>query len=171
MVVNWIAYSLILFSATMVGFTIARNYAERPRQIQELLSAVGLMTTEIVYGATPLTQALQSAARGIRGPVAEFFHQVSLDIENWLTAQEAWEHGLTMLSSRSALLEPELNALATLGNILGTSSREDQQRHLVTAMQRLEAVHKSAVLDSHNNERLWRYLGVMIGIVVVIILI
>ena len=103
--------------------------------------------------------------------IASFFLQVSNLLSQFYTAQEAWDVGLVSLQNQSALLAADLEVLRSLGGVLGVSNREDQQRHLMSAIRRLEAMHSLAVQDSHQSERLWRYLGVMVGIVIVIILI
>jgi hypothetical protein len=48
---------LVLFAGTMFGFFQALQYARRPRQIRELITALQRLETEIVYGYTPLPEA------------------------------------------------------------------------------------------------------------------
>lgn len=168
--VNMLCYALIVYSSTMVGFSIARNYAERPRQLHGLLTAIQILQTEIVYAATPLAQALSNASRATGGCVAVFLHMIAGDIGRYTSARVAWECGLDQLQASSALLAPDIDALRALGDVIGTSDREDQQRHLLLAARRIESLYQVAALEAAKNERLWRYLGVLAGVVVVIII-
>ncbi|MDP3486425.1 MAG: stage III sporulation protein SpoIIIAB [Bacillota bacterium] len=169
-IANILCYGLIIYGSSMVGFSIARNYAERPRQLHTLLTCVQILLTEIVYAATPLSEALRNLSRSSDKIVGEFFAQVAQEIDNLKPARIAWEQGLEQLQSASALLAPDIEALRALGDVIGTSDREDQQRHLLLASRRIEALHQSAVNEAAKNERLWRYLGVLAGIVIVIII-
>ena len=154
----------------MVGFSIARNYAERPRQLHSLLTGVQILLTEIVYAATPLSEALRNLSRSTDSTIGAFFAQVAQAIDDLQPARIAWAEGLDELQSASALLAPDIEALRALGDVIGTSDREDQQRHLLLAARRIEALHQTAVNEAAKNERLWRYLGVLAGIVFVIII-
>ncbi|KAF0197419.1 MAG: stage III sporulation protein AB [Bacillota bacterium] len=168
-IANILCYALIIYGSSMMGFTIARNYAERPRQLQALLTGVQILLTEIVYAATPLSEALQNLSRSC-DTIGAFFSRVAQEIDNLKPARIAWEEGLEQLQAASALLAPDIEALRALGDVIGTSDREDQQRHLLLASRRIEGLHQSAVNEAAKNERLWRYLGVLAGIVAVIII-
>lgn len=168
--VNIVCYGLILYASTMVGFTISRNYSERPRQLQNLLTGVQMLLTEIVYAATPLSVALVHISRVLDNPVGAFFARASQGIAEHMSAKRAWEEALDTLAHESALLTPDLDVLRYLGGVLGTSDREDQQRHLLVASRRLEGLHQTSQEEAKRNERMWKYLGVLCGIVVVIII-
>jgi len=169
-VADLLCYALILYGSSMVGFSIARNYAERPRQLQALQTGIQILMTEIVYAATPLSEALRNISRVSEKVIGQFFATVAQEIEGLKPARLAWEVGLEELQMASALLSPDIEALRALGDVIGTSSREDQQRHLLLASRRIEALHQPSADDAAKNERLWRYLGVLAGIVVVIII-
>jgi len=154
----------------MVGFTIARNYAERPRQLHNLQTGVQILLTEIVYAATPLPHALRSVSRTMNGCIGKFFNTVAVEIERLKPARYAWEEGIVELQLNSALLAPDIDALKSLGDVIGISDREDQQRHLLLAARRIESLHQAAVNEAAKNERLWRYMGVLVGVVIIIII-
>lgn len=163
--------ALILYGSSMVGFSIARNFAERPRQLHSLQTGVQMLLTEIVYAATPLALALEHISGTMDGCVAVFFKRIAQEINSLQPARRAWEEGLIYLQHSSALLTPDIDALRALGDVIGISDREDQQRHLLLAARRLEALYQAALHEAARNERLWRYLGVLAGIVVVILII
>lgn len=169
-VANLLCYALILYGSSMVGFSIAKNYAERPRQLHALQTSIEILHTEIVYAATPLAEALRNTSRNTDKAVSTFLARVAGDIQSLRPARLAWQEGLEELEAKSALLAQDIEVLRALGDIIGTSDREDQQRHLLLAARRLEALHQTAVNEAAKNERLWRYLGVLAGVVVIIII-
>lgn len=169
-IANIACYALIIYGSSMVGFSIARNYAERPRQLHSLLTGIQILLTEIVYAATPLSAALRNLGRSGDKTIGEFFNIVAKEIDDLKPARIAWEEGIDHLQFSSALLTPDIEALRALGDVIGTSDREDQQRHLLLASRRIEGLYQAAVNEATKNERLWRYLGVLAGIVIVVII-
>jgi stage III sporulation protein AB len=167
-----VAGGLVVFACSMTGFTVARNYRERPRQLRALQSALQGLATEIAYGATPLPEAFCSLARTSQPPVADFFRSAAETLQNpGATAQDAWQRGLTQLRQESALLQSDLSVLGQLASVLGLSDRQDQERHLLLTVQQLSREETKAEEARASNERMWKYLGVLSGLLLVIVLV
>lgn len=161
---------LVIAGSALCGFVIAKNYADRPRQLLSVRAGVEMLMTEIVYAATPLSEACIGVSKSQGKPVADFFATVGRGLADMMTVNEAWARGLEELRLSSSLLLPDLEVLRTLGEVVGVSNREDQERHLLIACQRLHALHTLAMDEASRNVRMWRYLGFLIGVVVVIII-
>ena len=86
------------------------------------------------------------------------------------TADIAWQAGLDRLLQDSPMLAADLLALRQLGPVLGLSDSHDQERHLLLALQHLQQAEAQAEQQRVQNERMWRYLGVLSGLMLVIIL-
>lgn len=167
--IDVVAFSLIVYVSAAAGFAVARGYTERPRQLADLCLSLEVLRTEIVYAATPLATALGNLR--VRAPMGEFFAGASEGIAALKTARNAWEGALMGLREKSALLERDIAVLRHLGEVLGTSNREDQERHLLVVLRRLENLQREAEEEARRSARLWKYLGVLSGITLVIILI
>ncbi len=50
---------LIIIATTWTGFEASRHLSERPRQLRLLKSALQSLEAEIMYGHTPLHEAMQ----------------------------------------------------------------------------------------------------------------
>lgn len=156
----------------MTGFTVARNYRERPRHLRQLQSALQGLCTEISYGATPLPDAFSHLATTTRDPVSCLFRASARVVSRpGATADEAWAEGLRELQAKSALLGTDIQILAQLGNVIGLSDRTDQERHLLLTAQQLQREEHKAEEDRQKNERMWKYLGVLSGVLLVIVLV
>lgn len=168
-IVDILAFGLIVYVAGAAGFAVAKRFTERPRQLADLCLGLEVLRTEIVYAATPLATALGTLR--VRAPLGEFFVHAAEGIASLKTARSAWEDALPVLVKQSALLGPDLAALRHLGEVLGTSNREDQERHLLVVLRRLESLQREAEEEAKRSATLWKYLGVLSGITLVIILI
>lgn len=166
------AASLVVFSTSVAGFSVAKGFRDRPRQLRALQSVLQGLATEIAYGATPLPEAFLRLGRASRQPIASLFLAAAAALaEPGATAELAWRQGVLQLAGNSALQETDLAILGQLGSLLGLSDRSDQERHLSLAVQQLAREEARAEEARQSNERMWRYLGVLSGLLLVIVLI
>jgi stage III sporulation protein AB len=162
---------LILFSASMVGWQIGRYYACRPVQLRALLIALQMLETEIVYGLTPLHRAFVKIGHRVQKEVGQLF----LTAAELLITEEA---GVDACLSKAigkhwtdtALRKEEKGVLYSLGQVLGTTDREDQQKHLRLAITHLRGLEEEARTEQEKYERMYKSLGFLGGLLVVILM-
>lgn len=164
---------LVITAAGAFGSLMAQNYARRPRELRALQTALSMLETEIVYGATPLAEALEQVSRRAEASVSGLFARVRAELASraGTTVQEAWGRALEDYHSHSCLGPDDLAVLQGVGQVLGASDRQDQAKHLRLAQERLRAQHAKAEDEARQNVRLWRYLGLFAGLATVLILI
>ncbi|ADL08076.1 stage III sporulation protein SpoIIIAB [Thermosediminibacter oceani] len=163
---------LVIFSSTMIGFIIAGYYQQRPRTLRNLQQALSMLETEIDYGQTPLPEALKNVSRSCDPEISKFLERVRqllLSIEGF-TAGEAWEKSLREFRSQFPLQESDFEILTSFGKYLGSSDKDDQIRNLKLTLSQLRQQEVLAVEEKQKNEKMWRYLGVLTGLTVVLLL-
>ncbi|HLT58082.1 MAG: stage III sporulation protein AB [Limnochordales bacterium] len=163
--------ALVLAAAALLGATVARAYEERLRTLRVWQGALSMLMTEIVYGSTPLPEALQRVARHTSSPVAEFLADVgtALHAQPATPAGELWRRAAA--GRPGWCLAPEDEAvLVELGSCLGQSAAADQERHLRRALAQLAHLHDQAEAQRDAHGRLWRYLGLCAGGCLVLLL-
>ncbi|REE70638.1 stage III sporulation protein AB [Paenibacillus taihuensis] len=170
--VKLIGAALILFAGTMIGFVQASRFASRPNQIRQLIYALTRLETEIGYGFTPLPEAISRSAAMLQEPAAGLFRAVGrrLDEQSELTFRECWEQAAAEIWPNTAMRQPEQAALVRLGSTLGISDREDQMKHLKLAIQQLHAEEENAREDASRFSKMWKSLGVLTALLVVILI-
>jgi len=169
--VKLIGAVLILFSASMVGWQIGKYYACRPLQLRALLIALQMLETEIVYGLTPLHRAFVKIGHRVQKEVGQLF----LTAAELLITEEAGVEGCLAKSirkhwSETALRKEEKGVLHSLGQVLGTTDREDQQKHLRLAITHLRGLEEEARVEQAKYERMYKSLGFLGGLLVVILM-
>ncbi|MCG0277606.1 MAG: stage III sporulation protein AB [Thermanaeromonas sp.] len=164
--------SLVILSCGFLGLILANIYQTRPVQLKSLISGLKLLETEIVYASTPLPQALGKVGGRLEGAVKLLFLQTAtlLREEPGLPAAEAWEEGLKKLKEQSALHMQDLEILKTLGQGLGVSSREDQVKNLELAREHLKQQLALAEEAAQRQGKMWRTLGFLLGITLVLLM-
>lgn len=173
MLAKLIGSALIIGATTCAGWAAAARYAKRPAQLRDLQTGLAILQTEVEYGATPLPEALERAARAAGPPVGAIFAECASRLRRGggATAGEALEAALDAAAGATYLGPEELSAMRALGAVLGASGRADQIRHLQLARRRLEAEEARARDERQRYERMARYLGVLSGAALVLILV
>ncbi|HYG59822.1 MAG TPA: stage III sporulation protein SpoIIIAB [Symbiobacteriaceae bacterium] len=164
---------LILGCSSYAGWQVAGAYARRPVQLRDLQTALAVLQTEIEYGATPLPEALASAARAGGPAVGAIFRATAerLAAGGGNTPGDAMREALADQSGSTALRPGDLSIVAALAEVLGATGRADQVRHLSLARERLAGEEARAADERARYERMARYLGVLGGAALVLIFI
>ena len=164
--------SMIIAATSWIGFQIAHQYQQRPLQLREIQSSFQMLETEISYGLTPLPRALERVAKLHQGIVGDLFAQTraNLAASPGITVRDAWSEAIQKLSNRLALKSSDREILINFGSTLGISDRTDQVKHLKLAMAQLANAEIKAWDDKEKNERMYKSLGLLGGLAIVILL-
>ena len=163
---------LIVTASGMAGWKKAGLYSRRPRELRQLISALQMLETEITYVATPLPEALARAAEQVGPPAAALFGRIAGELRtgSGKPAREAWNESLQWYHPRSSLGASDLSIVRGLGNSIGISDREDQGKHIRLAAEQLKTALAAAEEAAQKNVKMWNYIGLLGGLVVVLAL-
>jgi stage III sporulation protein AB len=163
--------ALVFVSCTGLGFRISRNYRERPRQLRSLMHAIRLLQAEIEYSVTPLPQALVRVADRSGRPVNQLLHTVAEALqESDVSVADAFARGIEACRAKGALSAQDWSVVQEFGETLGTSDRVHQSQQIAVALTHLGRLEQEARDSQGKNERLWQYLGILSGLLLVILL-
>lgn len=163
---------LVMAATSCIGLEAAQRFQRRPRQLRELQSSLQMLETEISYTQTPLPKALEKIAHNIKGCAGDFFFIIRNRIADipGTTVREAWHQGMEYLREHSALTECDQQLLDNFGATLGVSDRQNQIKHLKLVMAQLAAAESKAWDEKLKNERMFKALGILGGLAIVILL-
>ncbi|GAA4845869.1 stage III sporulation protein SpoIIIAB [Paenibacillus vulneris] len=163
---------MILLSATLFGFYQAQQYSRRPKQIGDVIRALQRLETEIVYGFTPLREALMKVASSCPQPVTAIFRHTAEELgqAGGRPAQQIWQQSLQEHWKHTSMKAGEQDIVRQLGFTLGLSDSADQVKHLRLAIQQLQGELDGAEEERKRYEGMWRSLGLLMGALVVILM-
>jgi stage III sporulation protein AB len=163
---------LIIGAATLFGFLKAAHYVRRPKQIRELISALGRMETEIAYALTPLPEAFSSLSKQVAEPLSTLFRLTSerLLASNGASTREIWHMSVKDVWTRTSMKQSEQDVVLQLGSVLGLTDRSDQIKHLRLAISQLQTEETESREEQRRYEKMWKSLGVLIGALIVILM-
>ncbi len=86
------------------------------------------------------------------------------------TVESAFSQAIDSVRSELALKSADLDVLTDFGQTLGTSDRITQVQQIQVLLTQLDRLFAEARDSQQKNERLWQYLGVIAGLMIVILL-
>ncbi|SDW53236.1 stage III sporulation protein AB [Marininema mesophilum] len=164
--------ALILLSSSAVGFQAARSYAERPRQIRQMLGAFAMLETEITYGARRLDEICNHLAQREKDPVRSLFARCAeyLSTLDGVSTYDCWKRAVEEIWPTTLMKAPEKEVLIDFGKTLGVSDRADQMQHIQRAKTNLGTEESRALEEQTRYEKMCRSLGVLAGVLIVILI-
>ncbi|PRX26900.1 stage III sporulation protein AB [Orenia metallireducens] len=161
---------IIISSSTTIGFIIAEQYLLRPKQLRELQTALQMLETEISYGVTPLPDAFAKLATSLSAPISTIFQVAQEELDSGMIAEEAWHRAVNATYNQTALVSEDIDVLLDFGYNLGQTSIDDQVKYMNLAQHKLDALYQQAFTEKEEKVKLWRYLGVLVGVFLAILI-
>lgn len=165
--------SLIVIGASgIIGFLYSRVYGERVRQLREIQYSLNMLETEIMYNATPLAEALMNISKD-GGSIKGLFVKMAEILRGKKTDGVLEAYKMSYEESKMYLCfnREEADIIAAFMQSLGGSDIEGQKKNFNLTIKKLEEFEKKADEVRNKNEKLYRYLGVCLGVLIVIILV
>ncbi len=162
--------ALIVMACAGLGFQIAKAYRDRPKQLAELANAIRMLRAEIEFSLTPLPHALARVGGRTSKTVETMFENAAQNLTRGDTVPDAFAKAAERAKVRTALRKDDFDALMEFASSLGSSDLAHQSQHLDASLARLASLEKEARDLQRKNERMWQYLGILTGLLLVIVL-
>lgn len=165
--------TFILILSSILGFAFGNLYSKRAKSLLDLQYCIRVLESEIINGSFPLPQALENVSIKGKGGMSRIFKRIKEDLisEKREDIYESFLLQKDLLKDRFALKDEDIEVFLYLGKVLGKSSRRDQEENFKFIKSQLENLHLEAEAERMKNTKLYRTLGFLIGLGLVIILI
>ncbi|ATY84394.1 stage III sporulation protein AB [Kyrpidia spormannii] len=169
---QWVGSAFVLTASAGLGFYKAERLRKRVEALRSVQAGLQLLDTEIAFSATPLPRALARIARVCAPPAAVIFADAAEGLESRpeVGAGVHWEAAVGKRCAELALAPADEEILVQFGRTLGVSDREDQRKHIRMALERLSVQEREAAGEAAQRVRMWRSLGILAGLAVVVLL-
>jgi stage III sporulation protein AB len=155
------------------GLMGARSINNRVEQIKNIRMALGFLEKEISFLHTPLSLALERAARFTPEPAKTLFAECGYTLQKrqGVTTNEAWAASLKKMRTISDLKAEDLELLQTLASQLGNSGADEQKKLFGLMQEQLKIQEEKARHEVESGLKIRAYGGFILGATVVILLI
>lgn len=159
---------LIFYSSLKIGKVIAKKYYNRVKELKEMKNALNMFLTKIRFTYESVPESFNEIGNNIKGKIGKIFKTASNKMKN-MSAGDAWEE--TIEKSDTSLTDEDKNIIKNLGRMLGKTDLEGQVSEIKLLQNFLNTQIDIAEKEKQKNEKLYKTLGGVIGLAIVIILV
>lgn len=162
----------ILAGSTGIGMWMARELDLRHEELLELQRLILSLRGEIRYMHQPLAEAFFHLSVNAPAPFGVFFRNTAeeLELRKGSTAEEIWRRNQEQYLSGLHISRQELAQFQNLGNMLGYLDVEMQVNTLDYYLEQLKIASACAAETANSRRRLYRYIGALSGVALVILI-
>jgi stage III sporulation protein AB len=162
---------IVLLSSSFLGYILSRDCIERPQQLRCLQGLMQMFENQITYLSDVLVEAFERISR-VGGETGIFFETTAelLKKGSAANASEAWEKAVKKCIRKTALNREDEQILLSFGKSLGNTELEGQIKNIRLALAQLAMQEEKAEDNRKKNESMYRSLGILGGMAVVIVL-
>ena len=164
--------SLIIFSCTLIGFHLGKKFSDRYQNLKHLEQCIKILETEIVYGAVPLPDALMNVYRKGNKTISFIFKDINSHLLENRDGDifSSFLNLVDVLKAKLNFKEEDIELFLSLGRMIGSSDRQDQEKNFKLILKQIAVNQGEAKLQRDKNERMYKNLGVLTGVAIIIIL-
>ena len=167
LVIKLIIYSFIFISCSLIGILISKKYINRVNELKEFKNALNIFKTKIRYTYEPIPDIFMQISESINSSVSNVFSQAAKKMD-MLAAGDAWNLALKMDTLN--INDEDRNVLKNLSKLLGKTDISGQLNQIEMTEDFIDKQINKAEKEREKNERLYRTLGTIIGMTIVILL-
>lgn len=163
----------IFLSSSVLGILYGNVFNKRERSLRDLEYNIRLLQSEIVAGNSPLPFALENTYKKGKGDIKLLFLNIQMDLRD-KGFEDVYKSFLSqeeLLQKKYMLKKEDISIFLFLGKILGKTNVEDQDKNLSFIITQIEKIKDEASIEKNNNVKLYRTLGVLMGLGIIIIMI
>ena len=169
LVLRIIIYSFIFLSTSFIGILLSKRYANRVKELREFKNALNMFKTKMRFTYEPIPEIFKEISKGVNSNIGSVFNIASNNMK-LLTAGRAWELAIESTSMLN-INDEDKKALQNLSKLLGRTDVQGQLSQIEITESILDEQISKAEIEKRKNEKMYRSLGVIIGLAIVIILI
>ena len=163
-----ITLSLIFISSTSIGILMANKYRKRVEELSNMKKALNIFETKMKYTYKPIPDIFEEIATSFTNNTGEIFKIACQNMQT-KSASESWN--LALDSVNTNMQKNDIQVLKGLAKLLGKTEIEGQISEIKLTDNFLNIQLEDAKKALDKNEKLYKNLGVITGLALVIILI
>lgn len=160
---------MIFITSSKIGHTIANGYSNRVKDLQEIQNALSMLITKMRYTYETIPDIFSEIAKTTKENISELFKKAIDNMNNNMNAGQAWKDSI--LNGKTAFTDEDKTILVNMEKLLGKTDLEGQLGQIEATKNMLEVQLKKAEQEKLKNEKLYKTLGNVIGITIVILLV
>lgn len=165
--VKYILLIAIFGLSTGIGILISKSYENRVIELKEFKNILNIMKTKIKFTYEPLAEIFKQISKDNQTNVEKIFDQMANQITYYPT-KDVWENCIQ--DADISIKQEDKDILKRLGKLLGQTDVEGQISEIEVTQNFLDTQIEKAEEEKKKNQKMYKTLGIVTGLVFVIIL-
>lgn len=165
--VKIIIYTFIFLTSSVIGILVSKKYEQRVNELKEIKNALNMFKTKIKFTYEPIPEIFKEISETMNTRTGRVFEIASCNMK-LLAAGEAWDMAID--TDILEINEEDKKILKNLSKLLGQTDVDGQVNQIELTSSFLDGQIKKAEKEKDKNEKMYRILGMIIGLAIVIIL-
>jgi len=166
-VIKYILLFTIFGLSTAIGMAISKAYENRVVELKEFKNMINIMKTKIKFTYEPLAEIFKQISNKNETNVEKIFGQMANQI-TYNQTREVWENCIQ--EADISINQEDKDILRKLGKLLGQTDVEGQVSEIEVTENFLNMQIDKAEEEKRKNQKIYKTLGITIGLIFVIIL-
>lgn len=169
-IIKGISFLLIFLTSSKIGYIIANKYKNRLNELKEMKNALNMLKTKMKYTYETIPDIFEEISKNTNEKISRIFKKALENMNNKkLDAGHAWREAI--ITSKTDLTEEDRQVLINMEKLLGKTDLEGQVGDIELTSNFLDVQIEKAEKEKTKNEKLYKTLGKIIGVTIVILLI
>ncbi len=165
--IKYILLTGIFGFSTAIGFLISKSYQNRVVELKEFKNVLNIMKTKIKFTYEPLAEIFKQIAKENQTSIQRIFGQMANQL-TYNQAKDVWEDCIQ--NADISIKQEDKDILKKLGKLLGQTDVDGQISEIEVTESFLDMQIEKAEEEKKKNQKIYKTLGVVAGLVFVIIL-
>ena len=166
-ILKLITYFLIFATSTTIGVIYSNRYKKRVTELKEFKTALNMLKTKIRFTLSPLRESFLEISKNVQSKTKVVFENAYKLMENE-NATESWNRAIN--ETELSLTKEDKEILSQFGKLLGKTDIYGQLNEIDLCLNFIDTQIDKAEDESKRNTKLYKSLGLVTGIGLIIIL-
>lgn len=167
-IIKYFILFLILVFSSMIGKFISKRYVYRLQELEEMKNTLNILKNKIKFTYEPIPDIFSQISGSINPSVGSIFKIASYNMK-FFPAGDAWNKAVDTDILNISL--EDKGALKNLSKLLGETDIDGQLSQIEVTTSFLDEQIRKAEKEKEKSEGMYRKLGMIVGLGIVIILI
>jgi len=168
LIIKYTIIFLIFSISFYLGELISKKYTLRLNELKDIKNALNIIESKIKFTYEPLPEIFMQTSKMVSKNISEIFQKASNNMKI-NDAEEAWNRSLEQTVTN--LNKEDIENIKNLGKMLGKIDKEGQISRVELTKTFIEMQIEKARVEEEKNAKLYKTLGAVLGLAVVIILV
>lgn len=168
LMIKYVILTIILGVSILIGILISRKYKDRVIELTEFRNSLNILENKIKFTYEPLQEIFKQISENLENNISSIFENTNKNLKR-MNMQEAWNKAID--ESKLNLNKEDISIIKNMGKLLGRTDVEGQISEIKLTSDFIAMQIEKAEKDREKNEKLYKTLGTVVGLAIVIILI